>query len=412
MYSFSRAFATPKITPIRALFQYMSDPEMISFAGGYPDPQLFDTEGLQAAAARAWGNSTECLQYANTDGIPKIKTQLIALMAAQGIKAEPANITVTTGSQQAFDLLLDIFIDTGDVVYLESPTFPSNIMAPRVHGAELRPLPMDADGMDVAHLESLLREARAKGEALPKIVYTIPTFANPAGSTMTRARRLRLLELAVEYQFVIAEDDPYGELRFTGEPVPSLAALAAEVAGASDRVVYMSTLSKTVAPGLRIGWSVAPLEIARRCSVAKQTADSNSSAWTQSIAAEYLASGCLNARINIIRRAYGEKCQTLCTALREQMGSAISFHEPQGGMFVWARLTDGTSASEFIKEAVAHKVMFVPGSGFYVDADADPATLRISFATPSVANIKEGVTRMAQAWAQLNATATAARAVA
>jgi len=411
MYPFARAFANPQITPIRALFQYMSDPEMISFAGGYPDPQLFDTEGLQEAAARAWANSTECLQYANTDGIPKIKAQLIKMMAAQGITAEPANITVTTGSQQAFDLLLDVFIDTGDVVYLESPTFPSNIMAPRVHGAQLRPLPMDADGMDVAHLEALLREARAKGEALPKLIYTIPTFANPAGSTMPRARRLRLLELAVEYKFVIAEDDPYGELRFAGEPVPSLAALAKEVAGASDQVVYMSTLSKTVAPGLRIGWSLAPMEIARRCSVAKQTADSNSSAWTQSIAAEYLASGCLDQRIDVIRRAYGEKCQALCTALREKMGAVISFHEPQGGMFVWGRLTDGTPSAEFIKEAVLRKVMFVPGSGFYVGADADPATLRISFATPSVASIKEGVNRMAQAWQQLIAN-TPARAAA
>jgi len=411
MYPFARAFANPQITPIRALFQYMSDPEMISFAGGYPDPQLFDTEGLQEAAARAWANSTECLQYANTDGIPKIKTQLINMMAAQGIAAEPANITVTTGSQQAFDLLLDVFIDSGDVVYLESPTFPSNIMAPRVHGAQLRALPMDADGMDVAHLEALLREARAKGEALPKLIYTIPTFANPAGSTMPRARRLRLLELAVEYQFVIAEDDPYSELRFAGAAVPTLAALAKEVPGASERVVYMSTLSKTVAPGLRIGWSVAPLEIARRCSVAKQTADSNSSAWTQSIAAEYLACGRLDARIGLIRQAYGEKCQALCAALREKMGAAISFHEPQGGMFVWARLTDGTPAAAYIKEAVAHKVMFVPGSGFYVGEDADPATLRISFATPSVANIKEGVARMAQAWAQLNAN-TPARAAA
>jgi len=412
MYPFARAFANPQITPIRALFKYMSDPEMISFAGGYPDPQLFDTEGLQEAAARAWANSNECLQYANTDGIPKIKAQIIALMAAQSITAEPANITVTTGSQQAFDLLLDVFIDTGDVVYLESPTFPSNIMAPRVHGAQLRPLPMDADGMDVAQLEAMLHEARAQGQALPKLIYTIPTFANPAGSTMPRERRRRLLELAVEYRFVIAEDDPYSELRFAGEPVLSLAALAKEVPGASDQVVYMSTLSKTVAPGLRIGWSVAPAEIARRCSVAKQTADSNSSAWTQSIAAEYLASGRLAERIGVIQRAYGEKCQALCTALREKLGTAIAFHEPQGGMFVWGRLIDGTSASEYIKEAVARKVMFVPGGGFYVDEDADHATLRISFATPSVANIREGVARMAQAWETLVSTRAPARAVA
>jgi len=267
----------------------------------------------------------------------------------------------------------------------------------------LRAVPIDGDGMDVAQLEAMLHETRENASARPKLLYTIPTFGNPAGVTMSLARRRRLLELAVEYQFVIAEDDPYGELRFSGDPLPTLLALAKEVPGASDRVVYMSTLSKIVAPGLRVGWSVAPQEIAKRCTVAKQTADANSSIWTQNIAAEYLASGRLTNTIAHIRDAYGEKCRTLCRALREHLGDTLSFHEPQGGMFVWGRLTDGTAASEYIKEAVARKVMFVPGGGFYVGEDADPATLRISFATPSVANIREGVARMAQAWETLAA---------
>jgi len=397
MYPFSRAFATPTDSPIRALFKYLSDPDMISFAGGYPDPQLFDVAGLNDAAERAWRDSSACLQYGNTDGTVALKAQIVALTEAAGAVTEPGNITVTTGSQQAFDLLLRVFINPGDVVFVESPTFPNNIMAPRVHGAQLRAVPIDGDGMDIAQLEVMLRETRGNASARPKLLYTIPTFGNPAGVTMSLARRRRLLELAVEYQFVIAEDDPYGELRFSGDPLPTLLALAKEVPGASDRVVYMSTLSKIVAPGLRVGWSVAPQEIAKRCTVAKQTADANSSIWTQNIAAEYLASGRLTNTIAHIRDAYGEKCRTLCTALREHLGDTLSFHEPQGGMFVWAKLTDGTPSAEWLKEAVNQKVMFVPGSGFYVE-NADASSLRISFATPSVARIKEGVARMARAW--------------
>lgn len=407
MYSFSRAFVSPRSSPIRDLFKYLSDPDMISFAGGYPDPQLFDVDGLDEAAQRAYRDSTSCLQYGSTDGIAKLKTQIQSLMASRGVATEPENIVVTTGSQQAFDLLLRVFVDPGDVVYIESPTYSTNIQAVQVHGARIRAVPTDGDGLDVDQLEAMLKEDREAGR--PKLLYIVPTFGNPTGATLTLQRRRRLLELAVKHRFLIAEDDPYGDLRFSGEPLPSLLALANDIEGARDWVVHMASLSKIVAPGLRVAWSIAPVEIARRCSVAKQSADVGSSPWIQGIAAEYLASGRLAPHLEHIRGVYGQKCRALCGALKSSMNEAVSFHEPQGGMFVWAKLEQGLLAADLLKDAIDRKVMFVPGMGFFADTP-DPSTLRLSFAAPSVSRIQDGVDRLSQAWAAAQARVMSAPA--
>ncbi len=200
------------------------------------------------------------------------------------------------------------------------------------------------------------------------------------------------------------EDDPYGDLRFAGDGIPSLRSLVTEVDGAENWVVHLATLSKIVAPGLRVGWSISPPEIARRCSIAKQSADVESSAWNQRIAAEYLASDCLESHVQKIAKSYGVKCQALCDSLRELLNGSITFHQPQGGMFVWARLGDGVHATDLLGESIPRKVMFVPGSGFQ-PANADLCTLRLSFATPTVEEIKEGVARMSKAWEALRLAA-------
>lgn len=400
MYRFSSAFDNPRSSPIRELFKHLDDPDMISFAGGYPDAQLFDVEGLDDAARRAYSDSTSCLQYGNTDGIEKLKTQIQLLMAARSVVAEPGNIVVTTGSQQAFDLLLRVFVEPGDIVYFENPTYLTNMQAARIYGAQIRPVPTDGGGLDVEQLEAMLLDGGDAGR--PKLLYTVPTFGNPTGVSMTVAQRRRLLELAVEHRFVVVEDDPYADLRFSGVPVPSLLALAKEVEGASDWVVHMASLSKTVAPGLRVAWSIAPVEIARRCSVAKQSADIGSSPWVQSIAAEYLESGRLEPHLDRIRNVYGQKCRALCDALRMTMKDAISFQEPEGGLFVWAKLEWEVSSTDLLDASIARKTMFVPGGGFYV-ANPDPSTLRLSFAAPSVARIQEGVERLSRAWEAVGA---------
>lgn len=395
MYNFSPAFSSPVSSPIRELFKYLGEPGMISFAGGYPDPALFDIEGLSDASVRAFRNSRSCLQYGGTDGTPEMKAAVIRLMEKRGVATKPENIVVTTGSQQGFDLLLRVLVGAGDRVFVEQPTYSTNIQAIGTYQARMTSVPVDADGLDVVALERLLEDAKAEAD-LPKLLYTVPTFGNPSGATLSVERRLRLLELAVQYKFVIAEDDPYSDLRFAGDPVPSLLALAGQVAGASEWVVHLASLSKIVAPGLRVAWTISPCEIARRCSIAKQSADVGSSPWMQGIAAEYLASGQLEKHLTMIREAYGANCRTLSKALRDEIGDAISFHEPSGGMFIWARLNGGLKAADLLQESIPRKVIFVPGAGFHAE-NPDPSTLRLSYAAPTVDEIVEGVRRLGEA---------------
>ncbi len=392
MYDFTTPFANPAGSPIRELFKYLSEPGMISFAGGYPASDLFDVDGLAAAQARAFAQPTRCLQYGPTDGLAELKAQIIALMAQRGAPCASEELLVTTGSQQGLDLLLRVMVAPGDVVVTEQPAYPATLQALRLQQAKIVTVPVDADGLDVAQLSMLLRDGKI---AVPKLLYTVPTFANPTGATLSRERRIALLKLAVEYRFVIVEDDPYGDLRFSGEAVPTMLGLTAEVPGSRDWVVHFSSLSKIVAPGLRVGWTVAPPEIARRCVVAKQTVDLCSVPWTQAVAAEYLAEGSLTRHLPKITEAYRLKCEAMCNALRDKLGDAIQFHAPQGGMFVWARLA-AVKTSALLPNAIAEKVLFVPGTAFFAD-NADEASLRLSFAAPAVTAIEEGVARLARA---------------
>ena len=398
MYAYTAPFQNPAGSPIRELFKYLSEPGMISFAGGYPASDLFDIEGLQAAQARAYQDSILCLQYGPTDGLPKLKAQLMALMAKRGAPCRPEEMLVTTGSQQGLDLLLRVLVDPGDVVLTEQPAYPATLQALRLQQARIVTVPVDGDGLDIGRLASMLASGVV---ARPKLLYTVPTFANPTGATLTRERRIELLRLAVQYKFLIVEDDPYGDLRFAGEAVPTILALTDQVDGSRDWVVHFSSLSKVVAPGLRIGWTVAPAEIARRCIVAKQTVDLCTTPWSQAIAAEYLADGSLERHLPRITAAYGVKNGALCQALRAGLGDAIEFHQPEGGMFVWARMP-GIDADALLKRAIERKVIFVPGKAFFAD-QPDTSALRLSFAAPGVEAIEEGARRLKQAYESLAA---------
>ncbi|CAE6771162.1 PLP-dependent aminotransferase family protein [Paraburkholderia domus] len=394
MFTFHPAFEAPTGSPIRELFKYLAQPGMISFAGGYPASDLFDREGLDVAAARASQQPTLCLQYGPTDGLAVLKDQLAHLMTRRGTPCTPQELLVTTGSQQGFDLLLRVMVAPGDVVLVEQPAYPATLQALKLQAADVVTVPVDQDGLDVAALAALLDAGTFARP--PKLLYTVPTFANPTGATLSLERRTALLKLAARHQFLIVEDDPYGDLRFNGAALPSLLALSNQVPGSRDWVVHFSSLSKIVAPGLRVGWMVAHAEILRRCLVAKQTVDLCSSPWTQAIAAEYLASGALERHLPRIVGAYAVKCRTLCDALDEHLGDAIAFHRPAGGMFVWAQLTGGQNASDMLRACIERNVMFVPGVAFYKD-NVDLAALRLSFAAPGVAEIETGVQRMKQA---------------
>ncbi|WP_019938754.1 PLP-dependent aminotransferase family protein [Bordetella sp. FB-8] len=396
MYAYTAPFQNPAGSPIRELFKYLSEPGMISFAGGYPASDLFDIEGLRVAQARAYQDSILCLQYGPTDGLPMLKEQIAALMARRGASCSPEQMLITTGSQQGLDLLLRVLVEPGDAVLTEQPAYPATLQALRLQQARIGTVPVDGDGLDVGRLASLLASGVV---ARPKLLYTVPTFANPTGATLARERRIALLRLAVQYKFLIVEDDPYGDLRFAGEGVPSILALADQVDGSRDWVVHFSSLSKVVAPGLRIGWTVAPVEIARRCIVAKQTVDLCTTPWSQAIAAQYLADGSLERHLPRITTAYGHKSGALCRALRAGLGDAIAFHQPEGGMFVWARMP-GVDAAQLLASAIERKVMFVPGKAFFAE-QPDAAALRLSFAAPGVDAIQEGARRLQQAYQAL-----------
>lgn len=397
--SFVENFVEPAGSPIRELFPYLSRPGMISLAGGYPSPSLFDVEGLQQAAMSALSNSHSgvSLQYGATEGLPALREALASLCHMRGIDRKPTELLVTTGSQQAFDLLVRIFIAPGDTVCVETPAYPAAIQALRLASARILPVPVDGDGIDVealaTHLASLPLSQR------PKLLYTVPTFSNPCGTLLPAARREALVRLALEYRFLIIEDDPYGELAFTDHRPPSIYAVGERMAGADNPVLYLSSLSKTVAPALRVGWMIAPADVLRRCVVAKQTMDLCTSPLAQQIAAEYLNSGRYPAAVARACAEYKKRMQAMMGGLREGLGERLALVQPQGGMFIWARSTVGLDAKRLFESAVQCGVLYVPGAAFYPE-NPDFGTLRLSYAAPDVAQINEGVLRLAKAFDQ------------
>lgn len=391
---FVPAFRNPAGSPIRELFPYLSRQGIISFAGGYPSPALLDAQGLAEAAQQAFSNPAAALPYGPTDGIPPLKEELLRLCADRGIRCAPQELLVTTGSQQAFDLLVRVLVQPDDAVLLETPAYPAAIQALRLAGARLLEVPMDSQGLQIAPLRTLLESLPAGGK--PKLLYTVPSFSNPRGSLLPTSRRKELVELARSHDFLIIEDDPYGELTFTVEQPQTIYSLAAQDMAANNPVVYLSSLSKTVAPALRIGWMIASAQIVRRCTVAKQTIDLCTSPIAQLIAACYLQSGRYAPTVAAAREEYKRRVQAMTQALRARLGDALRFDDPAGGMFLWAESATAVDARRLFEAAVAEGVLFVPGAAFHPGAAAGVA-MRISFAAPSVDEIREGVARLARA---------------
>ncbi|HAL37948.1 MAG TPA: aspartate aminotransferase, partial [Polaromonas sp.] len=335
------------------------------------------------------------LQYGATEGYNPLREQLAAFMASKGAKdVAPEDLIVTTGSQQALDLLGKTMISPGDKVIVEGPTFLATIQCFRLYGAELISAPIDAYGVQTDKLEQLIAEHK------PKFVYLIPTFGNPSGATLSAERRKKVLEMAVKYQTLIVEDDPYGDLYFGEAPPPSLLAMSASVPGSRDLLAHCGSLSKVLSPGLRVGWMIAPPELLANATMCKQFSDAHTSTFAQATAAQYLKAGRMPATLSNVRKVYAERAQAMGNALRKELGDAIEFVQPQGGLFVWARLTGAggkvKDGGELAKRAIEKGVAFVPGAPFYA-SNPDLSTLRLSFATADVGKIEEGVRRLAQA---------------
>lgn len=383
---------------IRELFKLLGKPGIVSFAGGFPDSALFDVPGLQAASQQALAQEPgAALQYGATEGYEPLRQQIAQFMHSKGVQSlAPQELIVTTGSQQALDLLAKCMIDEGDKVIVEGPTFLATIQCFRLYGADVVSAPIDGEGVQVDALEQLIVQHR------PKMIYTIPTFGNPSGATLSLERRKRLLELAVRYQVLVVEDDPYGDLYFDAPPPPSLLALSDQVPGSRDFLAHCGSLSKVLAPGLRIGWLVAPAELLAKAVMCKQFSDAHTSTFAQATAAQYLAAGKMPAALAKVRQVYAQRAQVMMQALRQELGDAVEFTAPQGGLFLWLRLTGKggklTDANELAKRAIDQGVAFVPGAPFF-SQNPDMASLRLSFATADEEKIREGVRRLAKALA-------------
>ena len=381
---------------IRELFKLLGKPGIISFAGGFPDSAMFDVEGIRAASNAALDEEPgAALQYGATEGYNPLREQLAAFMTSKGATAlTPDNLIVTTGSQQALDLLGKTLISPGDKVIVEGPTFLATIQCFRLYGAELISAPIDENGVKTDELEKLIAQHQ------PKFVYLIPTFGNPSGVMLSLERRKQVLEIAVKHQTLIVEDDPYGDLYFGDAPPPSLLNLSATVPGSRELLVHCGSLSKVLSPGLRVGWMIGPAELLAKATMCKQFSDAHTSTFAQATAAQYLKAGRMPATLANVRKVYAERAQAMGDALRNDLGDAIEFVQPQGGLFVWARLTGAggkvQDGNVLAKRAIEKGVAFVPGTPFFC-ANPDHATFRLSFATADADKIREGVARLAQA---------------
>jgi 2-aminoadipate transaminase len=365
---------------------------MISFAGGLPAPELFDVAGLRDAFGRALADGVggRALQYSTTEGDPTLRALIAERLTARGVPTDADELLITNGSQQALTLIATLMLDPGDRVLVEEPSYLAALQCFNLAQAVCVPVPCDDDGLEPDALDALIAEHQ------PKLIYTIPTFHNPTGRTLPLARRQAVARIvgAAASETWIVEDDPYGELRYAGEPLPAIASMA----DAAGRVLAISTLSKVAAPGLRLGWVRAPSALLRPLTIAKQAADLHSSTIVQVATAIWLSECDLGAHIARLCAEYGRRRDALVGGLGDALPAGSTHNRPDGGMFVWAQLPADWNAADWLPRALERDVAFVPGEHFFA-GPPDRATLRLSFTTHAPEEIRLGLDRLAAAFA-------------
>jgi 2-aminoadipate transaminase len=379
---------------MREMMALTERPEVISLAGGLPDTSTFPPEVYAKLMAHVAAESTaRALQYGPTEGMAVTKDCIVAVMAEEGTAVDPEDTIVTTGGQQVIDLVCKALVDPGDVIVAEAPTYPGAVPTFGAYQADVVQIEMDGDGMPIDELERVLDRLHDEGRR-PKFIYTIPNFQNPGGVTMSLARRRRLVQVARERELLILEDNPYGLLRYEGEPLPTLYSLDAATAGrdgASDFVIYLGTFSKILSPGLRLGWAIAPRPVLEKLNLGKQGADLCSSPTTQLFVAAYFAEQDWRAYLERLKALYRRRRDAMLEALEEHFGGRASWTRPQGGLFIWATL-DGVDTTDLL--ARAEGVAFVPGRSAYVDGRSGASSMRLNFAGVPEAEIREGIRRI------------------
>jgi len=366
VFRFSELAGKMQPSPIRELFRMTQQPGMISFAGGLPDPAAFPVGPFADCADVLSRDGRKVLQYGASEGYQPLREILLEMMT-ELLGYEPAadELLITSGSQQAVDLMARALLDPGDVVVIEAPAYPGTIHCLRNAGARFATIPCDADGMRVELLPEIVDRTEATTGRRPKLIYSVPDFSNPSGACLSSDRRKQLIELAGKLEIPVFEDDPYGKLRYSGEPLPNLKRLA----GRAPQVVYASSFSKVLAPGVRVAWTVAAPELVRSMVLMRQGEDLCTSTVTQALVAEYCRRGFLENHMGHILEVYSGKCHAMQSALERHLptGSA-NWTEPEGGFFFWLELAEGSSR-ELFDRAVAERVAFVPGGAFYPDED-------------------------------------------
>jgi 2-aminoadipate transaminase len=377
---------------IRELLKWTEKPDIISFAGGLPAPDVFPVDDFSEACQRVLKEiGPQALQYGTTEGYLPLREMIARHNKRFGIHITPDNILITSGSQQALDLLGKIFINRGDRILVEDPTYLGALQAWNAYGAEYVTVPCDKEGMVTSALEDRLRTG-------PKFIYVLPNFQNPTGVTLTLERRQQLVELADRYGVPIVEDDPYGQLRYEGDHLPSVVVLDGQYRSDvekpySGNVIYLSTFSKILAPGIRLAWVIAPSEVIRKLVQAKQGADLHTSTFNQIVAYEVSKGGFLDRHIHLIQRVYKERRDLMLACLDSYFPPGTDWTQPKGGLFLWATLPEGMNSADLLKLAVEEKVAFVPGSPFYA-CGGGQSTMRLNFSNATPEKIREGIARL------------------
>lgn len=399
---FARRTQRMRSSAIRELLKATEQPDTISFAGGLPAPEIFPIEKIATTTQRILQTAgPQALQYSATEGYRPLRELIAHLLSQPGLEITIDNVLITSGSQQGLDLLGKVLIDPGDRILVESPTYMGMFQSWNTYEPEYIALPSDEDGLitDSGALEKAL-------QLHPKFLYVLPNFQNPTGITLTLERRQQLLELASRYDVPIVEDDPYSQLRYSGEPLPSLISLAGSAgrdqSGGHERdqsgpydgnVIYLGTFSKVLAPGLRLGWVVASPTLIRKLVQAKQGDDLHAPTFSQMIAYEIVREGFLEEHVPLLCQTYRERRDIMLAEMEEYFPENIHWTRPDGGMFLWVTLQEGMDAVEVLKEASAQRVTFVPGARFHAD-DRGANTFRLSFSNPSPEKIREGIARL------------------
>jgi 2-aminoadipate transaminase len=374
---------------MRDLMEITARPEVISLAGGLPDTSTFPPETFVALMEQI---ARECcasaLQYGPTEGFEETKRRMVEVMAEEGMRADPDDIVVTTGGQQVIDLVAKTLVDPGDVVICEAPTYPGAVPVFSSYEADVIQIEMDADGMRIDLLEEALNRLDAERRR-PKFIYTVPTFQNPAGVTLSEPRRRRLVELARERELLVLEDNPYGLLRYEGDPLPPLFAL-----DGGEYVLYLGTFSKILSPGIRLGWLAAPAPVLAKVKLGKQAADLCSSSLTQKLVDAYFEQGRWRRYIADLSVLYRERRDTMLDALAEFFPPEAEWTRPAGGLFIWATLPDFIDTGDLLAKAIREEqVAFVPGAAAYVDGRG-ASSMRLNFSGADADAIREGVRRI------------------